>query len=108
MSRYAHAGDRGPWHLYVLHEAGSQDCGPCKVGTANNVDYRVAGLQGGNPRPLVVAQIYQVRDRNSALCVERAVRSALLDARIPNRDWYNLPLTIVVAAMQSALSGVKS
>lgn len=83
------------WHVYVIAEEGA-DLGPCKVGTARNVAYRLAGLQNGNWRRLTVAVSIPVRGRAMALLVEKQAHARFADTRLGRRDWFACPVADLV------------
>ena len=66
----------GAW-VYCLHEVGCESDGPCKVGVATNFGKRLAALQGGNHRRLVVAWRFLMHDRYTAIQVESHTLSRL-------------------------------
>jgi hypothetical protein len=76
------------WFVYVAFEYGADDSGPCKIGTANDVKYRLASLQNGNPRRLVIAAAYKFGNRTAALAVEKAIHAEFAEFRLPDRDWF--------------------
>lgn len=66
----------GTW-LYCLHEIGCEAGGPSKIGVATNLGKRLASLQGGNHRKLIVAWRILMRDRYAALQTESHTLSRL-------------------------------
>lgn len=89
------------WTVYIVHEHGAAD-GPVKIGTANNLAYRLASLRNGNWRRLVVAAQWNVGSRAEALRVERHVLKALGEARIGVRDWLMCSAQEVVEAVKAS------
>lgn len=87
------------WHVYVIAEDGAVD-GPCKVGTARNVSYRLAGLQNGNWRRLVVLASFPVRGRAVALRIESQVHSQFAADRMGRRDWFECAPSKMVRFVQ--------
>lgn len=83
-----HADDRGPWFIYLIYEKGSAGIGPVKVGTANNVTYRVDGQRGGNWRDLIIHSSFEFRDRGTALVVDREIKQRFAQFRVGRRDWF--------------------
>lgn len=61
------------FHLYCLVEEGCKDNGPCKVGVATRMSTRLCSLQGGNWRPLEIAWVSTIKDRDHALEVEQRI-----------------------------------
>lgn len=91
---WLHNADGREWFVYVLHEEGAPE-GPVKVGTARNASYRVAGMQNGNWRRLVIFAAYPCRGRSDALNIEKRVQAAYEDPRFPGRDWLRMPAKTV-------------
>lgn len=90
--------------VYVLAEAGGEDAGPTKIGTATNVAYRVDSLRGGNPRRLVIIETFALPSRDRALAVERAVKDSLTCVAV-GRDWLVEGSATVLDAIRKVLNG---
>jgi hypothetical protein len=93
------------WFVYVAFEYGADESGPCKIGTANDVKYRLAGLQNGNPRRLVIAATYKFGNRASALAVEKAIHAEFKESRLPNRDWFFIAPRALTEAIERRTGG---
>lgn len=88
MSSFASARQR--YWIYVVEESDpNADESALKIGVATNPDYRLAGMQCGNPRPLHIVSRIPVRDRSIALSVERRVHLRLTRYRIRG-EWFRL------------------
>lgn len=72
------------WHIYILYE---QEGLYSKIGTAAVVQYRVASLQNGNPRKLVLHKYWHLKSRAQAFAVEKAALEKAEVKRVPGRDW---------------------
>jgi hypothetical protein len=72
-------------HLYVVSEAGVTS-GPTKVGTATNVEYRIASLRDGNPRALTVVATFTFETHGVAVQFGKALLSRLTRVA-PGRSW---------------------
>lgn len=93
----------GLWNVYLLVEDGAQETGPCKIGTATNVEYRLTGLKGGNWRDLVLVRVWQTETRDEAHRVERTVLQQLKRHRFPGRDWLNCAPATVASTVEQLL-----
>lgn len=76
-----------PWFLYVICESGAEETGPCKIGTASNVKYRIDGMKCGNWRPLEIQAIYASNSRSEAIRLESKILASFGDRRLAGRDW---------------------
>jgi hypothetical protein len=72
------------WHVYLVQEDGGAFC---KIGTALTLNYRLAGLKNGNPRPLSITHSWHLDSRDKALRVERRALELAGPRRLANRDW---------------------
>lgn len=72
--------------VYFVEAVGT---GLTKIGhTVNNLDRRIANMQGQSPAELVVRDVVYEATRN----LERRLHEALIDYR-HHREWFDLPLT---------------
>lgn len=106
MSDNSHAhqiekSDRHGWHVYAISE---NDGGYSKVGTASAPKYRISDLQGGNPRPLVVACIWHLNSRAIAHAVEKAALRELDTDRLVGRDWFKVTPERLVETIEQLMS----
>lgn len=72
------------WHVYVLAEDGGEYS---KIGSALNFRYRLAGVQGGNPRKLILCAVWHFKDRGHARQVEAWALGRADVERVAKRDW---------------------
>jgi hypothetical protein len=97
--------------LYCITETGSLSTGPCKVGIATNVNKRFSALQGGNPRPLLLAWVVMLPTRADALSVEQHCLAAHrpnpyspgMAERLPS-EWVAVPPYVVLETASKFLS----
>jgi hypothetical protein len=87
------------WYIYIVYEL---DGLYSKIGTAATVQYRLSGLQNGNPRKLVLFKSWRVASRSDAFKVERAALARAEPKRVPNRDWVLLSHFVAAELVEAA------
>lgn len=91
-------------YVYIIaHEESGGAVGPVKVGVGADPQKRLKALQVGNPKPLVVAAVFGVPDREIALVLEDAFHKVMADDCILG-EWFNLTPGKAAAAMRLNLS----
>lgn len=104
LAPFKHSPRIGAWYVYVLCEEGASRTGPVKIGTSNQVAYRIDCMQSGNPRRLVVLHLLEVDSKRRALDLERAVKARLTPVWL-GRDWLAEDADTVIAALCEVARG---
>lgn len=95
------AGDIHGWHVYVLSEKGNAFC---KIGSSLTVDYRLQGLQNGNPRTLAVVGDWHLNSRAGARSVEKRALALASKYRLKGRDWLECPYWMAIEFVERAIA----
>lgn len=90
----------------VAHKTPSGIAGPVKVGITTNLDARIAQIQTGNPRPVVVAVYFAAPNRDIASVFERAFHVVKSDHRMTG-EWFDMePIEALYALVANIKSGL--
>lgn len=105
MSGERVAPPKSTW-IFILHE--TQNPRLCKVGiTTTRPQARMSGMQSSNPRPLKLAAVLRVTDRDRAFEIDRALKERL--ARLRNvSGWFAADADRIVAELREAAAACGS
>lgn len=78
-------------YLYIIREEGKRP--PVKVGVSMNVEKRLATLQTGNPRKLILVAKAHMGSKKKAYAVERMIHKRFLEQHI-HGEWFNYKLRL--------------
>jgi hypothetical protein len=100
-----HVAPKGVW-IYVVHEV--QNPRLCRLGiTTTRPQARMSGMRSLNPRPLKLAAVLRVPDRDKAFEIDRALKERL--ARFRNASgWFAADADRIVAELHEAAAACGS
>ncbi len=93
-----------PTFLYIIAES---ERGPCKIGIGGEPTGRVSSLQCGNPRTLTLHHSRQI-SHHLPHAVEQLAHAIAGERHRIQREWFDLPVSAAVAAVDAAIERQRS
>src|SRR5580658_6866878 len=92
------------WYLYVIHETDILDV--CKIGISSiQTNLRLATLQTGNWRTLIIDKTFDVGSKKEAIQVETAIHVLLFSKRLKG-EWFHVDVKTAVDTATAVLEAV--